>query len=154
MNTYQVIDEPQHSKMSKVTVNPMWPLLSSMVGGALFGWLWFAVNSFALNSPNRGKELLTIVIALFVFVAAHVATGIFLNNGYLKGIPVDYVILILLCMKLVFSYKLFLMQMKSFSVYTHFEGKVANPVAGLILAYLAGRKVEFIVADFLLSWGQ
>ena len=55
METYQIIDEPKPGPLSKFTVNPLWPLLSTMLGGSVFSWIWFVFNSMCLNGPNKKK---------------------------------------------------------------------------------------------------
>jgi hypothetical protein len=154
MSTYQIIDEPQTSRLSKATVDPMWPLLGFMLGGALFSWIWSAINSLALNSPNRKKELFVVSLALVTFISMYFSLTKLLANGYLEGINVQYIKMAIISVELVFCYKLFLMQKSSFDIYEYFNGKVASPIIGLLLALFFGKKVEALVISFLLAGGQ
>jgi len=154
VSTYQIIDEPQASKLSKATVDPMWPLLAFMLGGALFSWGWSAINSFALNSPNRKRELLIVFMALLAFIAMYLSLNKLLSNGYLEGINIQYIKVLIVSLELIFCYKLFLMQKNSFDIYEYFNGKVASPIIGLLLALFIGRKIETLAISFLLVGGQ
>ncbi|WP_215398957.1 hypothetical protein [Rheinheimera oceanensis] len=151
MNTYQIMDEPRGSKLSKVTVDPMWPLLGFMLGGALFSWTWSVINSFALNSPSRNKELITVFIALFIFTLMYLGFGTLYSKGYLDGINTQYIKMVIISVELIFCYKIFLMQRDSFDVYEYFNGQVAHPVIGLLIAFVVGRKVESFVIGALLA---
>ncbi len=154
MSTYQIIDEPQASKLSKATVDPMWPLLGFMLGGALYSWIWSAINSLALNSPNRKKELLVVFAALLAFITMYLSLNKLLVNGYLEEVNVQYIKLAIISLELIFCYKLFLMQRSSFDIYEYFNGKVASPIIGLLLALFFGRKIETLAISFLLAGGQ
>ena len=45
--SYRIGDEPQPGPLAQVAVNPVWPLLVVMFGGADLSWPWFALNSLA-----------------------------------------------------------------------------------------------------------
>lgn len=154
MNTYQIIDEPQGSQLSNTTVNPMWPLFGFMIGGAVFSWLWSVLNSFALNSPSRNKELLIVAAGFATFIAMYLGLGTLFTNGSLKGINIEYIKIAIISIELVFCYKLFLTQQASFGVYEYFNGKVASPAIGLLLAFVVGRKLEAFAISSLLSGVQ
>lgn len=151
MSTYQIMDEPRGSKLSKVTVNPMWPLFSFMLGGALFSWIWSLINSFALNSSSRNKEILTVFIALVTFILMYLGFGVVYRLGFLDGINAQYIKMIVISVELLFCYKVFLMQRDSFDVYEYFNGQVSPPVIGLLIAFVVGRKLESFVIGALLA---
>lgn len=151
MSTYQIMDEPRGSKLSKVTVNPMWPLFSFMLGGALFSWIWSLINSFALNSSSRNKEILTVFIALVTFILMYLGFGVVYHLGFLDGINAQYIKMIVISVELLFCYKVFLMQRDSFDVYEYFNGQVSPPVIGLLIAFVVGRKLESFVIGALLA---
>lgn len=154
MSSYQIIDEPQGGKLSHTTVDPMWPLLGFMLGGALFSWLWSAINSIALNSPNRNRELFTIGVAISVFIAMYAGLGALMTNGLVDGINPEYIKVAIISVELIFCYKLYLMQRGSFDIYEYFNGKVASPIIGLFLALFMGRKLETFALLILLPGGQ
>lgn len=149
MKPYQLIDEPQKSFLSKATVNPMWPLFSFMFGGALISWLWYAINSCALNSSNRNKELLIITLALAFFCTTYTALGLFVPKGYFDEINIDYVIVSIVAIELLFCYSLCMSQQESFAVHDYFNGKVANPIFGLIAAIVVGKTFEVGAIEIL-----
>ena len=60
MNVYEIIDEPRASRASSLAVDPLWPFLATMLGGAWLGWPWFLVNSHALGSSTKGREVVSI----------------------------------------------------------------------------------------------
>lgn len=151
MNTYQIMDEPRVSKLSKLTVDPMWPLFSFMLGGALFSWIWSLINSFALNSPSRNKEITTVFIALCIFALLYLGFGILYAKGYLDGINTQYIRMAIVSIELIFCYRIFLMQRESFDVYEYFNGRVASPVIGLLIVLLVGKKIESFVIGALLA---
>lgn len=151
MSSYQIIDEPQASKLTKAIVDPMWPLLAFMLGGALFSWLWSAINSLALNSPNRKNELLIISMAVSAFIALYLSLNKLLVNGYLEGINIQYIKMAIVSIELIFCYKIFLMQRSSFDIYEYFNGEVASPMIGLLLALFVGRKIEAFAIGTLLA---
>ena len=50
--------------MSKLAVSPLWPMLGVMFGGAWLSWSWFALNSFAIGSASRKREIWLIAFGL------------------------------------------------------------------------------------------
>lgn len=145
MDSYQIIDEPRGSRLSNATVNPIWPFLALIVGGALSSWLWFVINSIALNSPSRNKELLVVSIAFCVFIAMYLGLGLGKVNGLYEGLTKQYIDTAIYSIEIIFCFTLFLMQQGSFHVYEYFNGKVASPVIGLLLALVVGRILEIVV---------
>ncbi|KZN59836.1 hypothetical protein N473_02670 [Pseudoalteromonas luteoviolacea CPMOR-1] len=154
MHGYQIIDEPRSNKLSHTTVDPMWPLLGFMLGGPLFSWAWSALNSFALNSPSRNKELVIIGSAFISFFALYTGVSVLQSNGAVSGINPQYINLFIISIELVFCYKIFLMQKESFDIYEYFDGKVATPVFGLFLALFFGKKLEVFAITHLLTGAQ
>ncbi|MBO9489890.1 hypothetical protein J7384_05900 [Endozoicomonas sp. G2_1] len=151
MNSYQIVDEPRASRWSKKSVDPMWPLLAFMLGGAIFSWLWYALNSIALNSSSRNKELFIIGAALLVFTCMYIGLGALIEGGALADINIQYIKICITSIELIFCYKLYLMQQPSFDLYEYFNGDIASPAVGLVLALLAGKKVEIFIINLLLT---
>ncbi|MCJ8268543.1 MAG: hypothetical protein MJK04_03985 [Psychrosphaera sp.] len=151
METYQIIDEPKPGPLSKFTVNPLWPLLSTMLGGSVFSWIWFVFNSMCLNGPNKIKELLTILVGFFAFVGVyHFGVNLF-NQGVFGDINVQYFFLFGTCVQLVFSYAVFMLQSDGFEVYQYYGGTVATPLFGLFLALMFGSKLQLFILQMI--WG-
>ncbi|ACA88890.1 hypothetical protein [Shewanella woodyi] len=151
MASYQIIDEPRAGRLSNYTVNPMWPLLSAMLGGPVFSWLWYLFNSFALNGPNRLKEILTIFVAFAAFIGVYQFGASFWNSGYFVDANVRYFYLFGITVQFVFSYILLVLQSDSFELYEHFNGHVASPVIGFVLAFVIGKPLQLFLVN--LVWG-
>lgn len=151
MDRYQIIDEPKPGVWSRFTVDPMWPLFGFMLGGSIFSWLWYAFNSFALNGPNRNKELLTILVAFTVFFAVYIGADRLFQLGFFETINKQYFVLFSTCVQLVFCYTLFMFQKDGFDVYEYFGGSVFTPFPGLILAFMFGSKLQVAVLTLILG---
>ena len=112
----------------------MWPLLAVMFGGAGLSWPWFALNGFAIGSPNRRQELAwaiggfagTATILWLIFSLA--------NAGILAGLGVSYALIALIVWKLGVSYWLYTLQSRSFGLYRYFGGPVKN---GALIVFAA-----------------
>ena len=132
--SYRIEDEPQPGSLSQAAVNPVWPLLAVMLGGAGLSWPWFALNGFALGSPHRRQELAwaiggfagSVAILLLIFSLAHA--------GVLAGLGVSYALIGLIVWKLGVSYWLYTLQSRSFGLYRYFGGPVKN---GALIVFAA-----------------
>ena len=131
---YRILDEPTPSKLSHLAVQPLWPLLAIMFGGAWISWPWFALNAFAVGSPTKIKEVLWAVGGFFG--TAILTIGIALMNGaeIVGEVGVQYLIVGITVWKLLVTYRLYLLQARTFSLYEYFGGTVRN---GLLVVFLA-----------------
>lgn len=145
---YQILDEPNPGALAQVAVNPMWPLLASMLAGSWLALPWFALNSFAMGSPTRKREIGlvlcggagSILIAIgLIWVAA--ATN--MTRGGL-----GYAILVPTLWKLGVAYALFVAQRRSFALYEYYGGKVRNPLLLLVVAAVARENVLDALGSF------
>ena len=66
VNRYRIADEPAPGSLAVVATSPLWPFIAVMLGGVWLSWTWFAVNSFAVGSPSRRREIIWIVAGLAV----------------------------------------------------------------------------------------
>jgi hypothetical protein len=68
---YRIIDEPVPSALSRLAVNPFWIMLAGMLLSRwqAFAIIWFVVNSFALSSTTKVKEICWAAGALAIALA-------------------------------------------------------------------------------------
>jgi len=132
MQTYEIIDEPADSRFARLAVNPFWILLATMLGGTWLGWPWFAVNSLAIGSMHRKRELITVSLGFIVSAALAMLCLWSVRQGYLDSVTLPYAALLLLVWKLAVSYALQLWQSPGFELAVHFRGGARN---GALLAF-------------------
>jgi len=134
-DAYRIADEPAESPLSKLAVSPLWPMLAVMFGGAGLSWSWFALNSFAIGSASRKRELTTIALGLGLTIGI----GLLAIAGYAHFIGqrdyFAYAMLPVVACKLLFCYRLQLMQTRSYELYKYFGGISRNGAAVLLLGY-------------------
>lgn len=127
---YHILDEPRPGGLSQWTVEPLWPLLAIMVGGVWLSWPWFVFNSLAVGSPTRRREIAWAVGGLAGTFA--LVLGLF---ALISGVPElepyqSYLLVSIFVWKALVSYRLYLLQSRTFEIYQYFDGPVRN---GLIL---------------------
>ncbi|HET9957148.1 MAG TPA: hypothetical protein VFQ61_21775 [Polyangiaceae bacterium] len=129
---YQIIDEPARSRLDHLATDPFWVLLATMLGGAWLGWPWFIVNSLAVGSMHRVREISAIVVGLGVAMAL-TAFGLWLvMQGHLGNRALPYAMTVLVVWKLAVSYWVMLWQAPSYELALHFRGVSRN---GALLAF-------------------
>ncbi len=130
--SYRIVDEPKPSPLSKWAVNPFWPFLALMLGGAGVGFAWFAFNAFAMGSATRVREWL-LVGAAFVGSALLAGLGMFLMlRGVLDTESIAYAGTLLIIYKLAIGYFLHFSQARSFELFEYFGGTPKNGLIALI----------------------
>lgn len=133
--TYRIEDEPQPGRLAQAAVNPVWPLLAVMFGGAALSWPWFALNGFAVGSPHRRRELAWAAGGFAGNVAIVVGIVFLANAGILAGLGVRYALVGLTVWKLAVSYWLYTVQSRSFGLYRHYGGPVRNGALVIFAAF-------------------
>ncbi|MBN1206389.1 MAG: hypothetical protein JXB05_15865 [Myxococcaceae bacterium] len=134
--SYRILDEPGPSALAHLIVHPMWPLLSIMFAGAWLAVPWFVLNSFALGSHTRFKELG--VAAGGVLGVLALAFGLGLIHTLLK-LPegaIPYLRVLVILWKLSVAYWLFDLQKHTFSLHEYFGGAVRNGMLVVGVGYL------------------
>lgn len=134
---YRIQDEPKPSSLADWTVNPFWPLLGLMLGGAWLGFPWFVFNGFAMGSATRVREAVYVAVA---FVGSGVlAAGLLLvfELGILERDWIRYAMLVMIVWKLAWGYWLFHLQSTSFALYEWIDGRSRNGVLVLVAAFFA-----------------
>ena len=135
MALYEIVDEPRPSQLSHLSANPFWMFLATMLGGVWLGWSWFAVNSVAMGSASRNKELSLIGVGLCGSLALTLFGGYLVGSGALDADNVGYAATVLIIWKLVISYQLHIWQARSFELYQYFGGRVRNGLLMLMVGF-------------------
>lgn len=141
MASYRIVDEPRPSRLSELSVNPFWIFLATMLGGAVFGWLWFLFNGHAFGSPTRRREALLVVGGALGIGAFLLAAGQMLNVGWITPASAPYLGLGLVALKITVAYFLHLAQSRGFELYLYFGGRERNGF--LVLAALFLLRLQF-----------
>jgi hypothetical protein len=136
-SSYRIADEPVASKLSRLVVNPVFPLLGGMLGGFGVGVVWFVVNGVGMGSATLRRELW---VAFMGLALAVLGTGVLFMLYDARPQPSGTVLKLaalgLTLVKLVVLYVLQLTQSRSFALHQHFGGHVANgilPVIGALI---------------------
>lgn len=141
MGAYRIPDEPLPGALSRLAVNPLWPLLGLMVGGPWAAWPWFLLNGHALGSPTRLREGLAVLLGLLGTVAL-VSTILTLDRrGVFTTTTAQLALLLVTLWKIAISYYLYLTQSRSFGLYEYYGGPVRNGALVVIAVALAEPKL-------------
>ena len=148
---YSIADEPKPGGLAHLVVNPLWPLLGFMLGGTWFGWAWFALNGHALGSATRRREI-RLMFGGLIGSAVIIIVGSIIFKSIASESPMmaRFVLLALTVWKLTVSYMLYLMQMRSFSIYEYYDGIVRNGLPILIVGAFLGHRVIGVIGSGLL----
>lgn len=147
---YQIIDEPTPGPLARFIVNPFWPLLGLMLGGAWLGWPWFLLSSHALGSATKRRETILIAAAFIgSVVLAFLVAATAPSQSAQEFKLFSYALLALRAFKLTMGYLIFLEQRKSFQIYETFGGKSQNAAIVLMAAY-GLRQAIFSLTDNLI----
>ena len=138
---YRIQDEPSPGGAAHLAVNPVWPLLAVMFGGAGLSWPWFMLNGFALGSPTRRQELAWAIGGLVGSLLLVQGIDYLGSAGVIGQRGAPYAWLGLIVWKLAVSYWLYMLQARSFHLYEHFGGQVRNGALILILGYILTRQL-------------
>jgi hypothetical protein len=126
MSRYRIDDEPRPGKLARLTVNPFWPFLGLMLGGAWLGWPWFVLNGAAMGSASFKREAGLVLVAFLLTLPLFIAL-IAVAQSF--GLPREYLRLVLLpvvAFKLAVTYFVFLAQSRSFELFSYFGGVTRN----------------------------
>ena len=125
--TYRILDEPVARGLKLPALNPFWPLLGMMFGGAWLGVAMFVFNAFALRGPTFTREVgiagaILLGAPLIVFLI-----GFALNQQWMSETAIKYALLLVVAWKLSLAYWIFFLQQQSHALYEYFEGSPSNP---------------------------
>lgn len=145
---YRLQDEARPGTLAKLAVEPLWPLLGLMLGGAWLGLPWFALNGLAVGSPTKGRELLIAGVGLLGSLL--IAFGLLSawQAGYIVSKEaMQYALLVLVVWKLVIGYALFSLQSATIELYQYYGGvlnRFGLPVVLLGAFALRGPVLELL----------
>jgi hypothetical protein len=131
---YRIADEPLPGALSAWVVNPLWPMLATMLARSWLSAPWFAFNAFALGSASRRRE---IGWALASVVGAAALTGALLlldARGLVPRSAARYGVVLVTAWRLFASYCAFSAQAASCELHLHFGGAVKNGAPVALLA--------------------
>ena len=134
---YRIADEPRPGVLAHLASDPVLPLFGFMFGGAWLAWPWYLLNSVAVGSPTRGREIATVVTGLLgsAAMAAYLVTAD--RAGRLsEGLTLNFLLLALVTWKLAVTYVLYTLQSRTFEIYRYFGGAVNGSMFILILVGL------------------
>lgn len=138
-SAYRLPDEPLPSGLNRYAVDPMWPLLTLMLGGNAFGLTWFVVNGLALGSPTRAREWTLVALSLLGSAGLVFGLGGMAAAGWLQGSELRYAALSIVTLKLAIAYAIYMMQARCFEIWEHYGGVGRNGLPLLLLIAVVGR---------------
>lgn len=136
--SYRIMDEPSPSPLARLTVNPFWPLLASMLAGTWLAWPWFALNSLSLGVGRRlYVDLAAIVGGFLATLVASLTLNHLLATSVLDQRGAHYAWLLPQAIRLTLLYLVYMREERTFQLFEHFGGRGANGMFPLILGVMA-----------------
>lgn len=135
--TYRIADEPSPARLARFAVNPIWPMLATMLAGSWLGTPWFVFNAFALGSATRRRELAWAVGS--VLLAAAMVQGLFFaeQRELVPEVVLGYGAVLVTAVRLTGAYSTYGLQDASFELHRYFGGPVVNGAPLMIVGMLA-----------------
>ena len=140
---YTIIDEPRPGALSHLSVAPYWILLAGALGGSFLAYPWFVVNSFAIGSARRAREVAMVIAGVVGAVALSLLILWLRRWGITDGPNFKYAFVTLILFRLSFFYMLQLSQARSFELYQHFGGRARNGLPLVIVGAVVRAHVVF-----------
>jgi hypothetical protein len=147
---YVIEDEPSPSRLSHLTVKPLWPFLATMLAGGWFALPWFLLNGHAIGSATRKREIVTALVGFAGAAGIWLLVAHFFSIGLLGERYLPYLALLVPACKALTAYQLHDMQARSFELYEYFGGHSRNGVGALIAGMLLRGYVIGALPD--LTW--
>lgn len=138
---YKLVDEPKPGALAKIAVQPLWPLLAVMAGGVWLSWPWFLLNAVAVGSPTRRRELFVVLGGALATLVTLYGIAVAIKLKWIGSIGAPYWLVGLTVVKLTFTYWLYALQQRTFGLYEHFGGTLANGLPIVVLGFLAERRL-------------
>ena len=150
MPKYRLPDEPTPGPLAKLVVQPMWPLLVSMLAGPWLGWPWFLVNAHAVGSPSKWRQVLVVAGGLLGSVVLFVLVALAFDRGVLRGSTGRGLAAVAeIVWKAGIGYWLFAMQARSVELFEYYRGVVRNGLPLVIVGAIAGDRLLAGLPDIL-----
>jgi hypothetical protein len=139
--TYRIQDEPRPGAMGHLVVNPVFPLLSLMMGGTWLGVPWFIFNGFAMGSTSRRKETVLAVLVVPVTLLLFMLLGTLVKLEVMTQASVPYAGVGITVWKLAVGYALFNLQQRNFALHEYYGGVVRNGALVLVASIFIGPRI-------------
>lgn len=140
-SAYRIEDEPLPGRLSHLVVDPFWPLLAVMLGGAWLSWPWFVFNGVAVGSPTRRREVAWAVGGFAGSLALAAGLLLLANAEVLAATGVRYALIVPTVWKLLVTYALYTLQGRSFHLFEHYGGRVRSGLVVVAAGYLLGARL-------------
>jgi hypothetical protein len=131
--TYRIVDARRPSRVGHLAVNPYFPFLALMLGGAWIGWSWFVFNAVALGSYTRTREIAVCAAALVGVPALALGVGNLYSNGHIGDIAFPYCQFLVTVVKLAPGYFVNDWQGRAAQLKEGFDSPLRNGM-GLVVA--------------------
>ena len=138
--SYRIADEPRPGPMNHLAVNPFWPLLAIMLGGAWLSWPWFIVNGLAIGSPSRRREILLVLLGLGGAAVLVVSFVLFGAGGLIPKEGIPYALIAITVWKLGISYWIYVTQQRTFAIWEYYGGNARNGMMIALIGMFVGRR--------------
>jgi hypothetical protein len=124
VTAYLIKDEPTRIGNAFV-MNPFWPLLGIMLGGAWLGAVLFGLNAWFLRGATWRRELVLLVAMILGAGLIAMLIGMAASAELLPKEAVKYALLAVTVWKLAIAYWVFFLQQISHSLYEYFTADQA-----------------------------
>jgi hypothetical protein len=148
---YRIQDEPIGDRRGLPALDPFWPLLAMMFGGAWIGTAAFAYNAWVLRGPTWVREIALAVATLIGAPVLLFGLGILRSSDLLPGSSLQYAFLLIVAWKLGLAYWMFFLQQNSHALYEYFGGYHDRAAQLGVLLVFAGGFLKPHVVDALAS---
>jgi hypothetical protein len=143
--SYEIADEPVDSgQFGNLAVSPEAPLLAAMMAGAWMSWPWFIVNSLAIGSPTRRREISLVLLGFVGSVILGMFTYTLVDAGIIVStVALQLALLVITAWKLAVAYYVSIVQGRTFHVFQYYGGRIRQPWGLLVL----GMQLRWLVVD-------
>lgn len=137
-SAYRILDEPIAGQTKLPALNPFWPLLGMMFGGAWLGAAAFIFNAIALRGPTMAREIGIAIALLLGSPLILLLIGVSFNQQWIDEGAIKYAMLLIVAWKFSLGYWIYFLQQRSHALYEYFEKSSGNPQVGPALVILGG----------------
>jgi len=135
-SSYRILDEPIAGQLQLPALNPFWPLLGMMFGGAWLGVSMFIFNAIALRGPSMAREIGLAVAILLGAPLLLLIIGFALSQQWISEGTVKYAMLLIVTWKFSLAYLIYFSQQGAHALYEYFEKSPVNPQLGAAVVFI------------------